>query len=634
MVQKKLPLINSSHGSETRNIINELIKLFNGMGYTYDEALNMAKNVLREAKQTNDKNIDTNSRLNKIIGELTSDAEVIDARGNHPVLKNRLDDVKENFTLDGWELQNKRREVKPLVTFIDDDGRIDVLTKLKPLSEKYAIPFTVAAYVRSVEDESIKHYMNKEDLLHLQNDLGWEISSHTYTHSNLSTLTDEQQEYELKHSKEVLESWGIKVTTICYPYDGRNKATYDLTRKYYRSGRRTGGAVNTVPLETFEIRSTTLGSWFESSGGTLESYKSRVDEAIEKNGWVIFMTHVADPNHDDTQQRYLEETIKYVQSKNIDIVTYDEGLNRMGNIVDIGNYGRDNLDRKHFVIGADGSVAATEVQDTVRKTKVNEINKNTKPSSLKHGYIYHTRISTSESESGGYPSTIAGNLTTVTTSTFNAGLEFTYQEYRPRLSSDVFIRSAKNDDTWGDWQKLNGGALITIPNSFSATSKPSEFTPRKVTYTQISGSNSPGFPTDSAGILITSIIATNSNAYNFQEFHVYNTNKKYKRMGTTGDSWSEWSDDSNYVEDLGKNNVTASQSANTFPQGKISYSHITLVSAAGFPENKAGVLMSNCLYSVAGYRHQEYDVQGTGQKFKRYEKTDGTWSDWKEFQMV
>ena len=51
MVQKKLPLINSAHGSETRNIINELIKLFNQMGYTYDEALKKAHDVLNEAQR-------------------------------------------------------------------------------------------------------------------------------------------------------------------------------------------------------------------------------------------------------------------------------------------------------------------------------------------------------------------------------------------------------------------------------------------------------------------------------------------------------------------------------------------------------------------------------------------------------
>ena len=91
MVQKKLPLINSAHGSETRNIINELIKLFNGMGYTYAEALQKANNVLSEAKKTNDMNKAVDKRLDNIIaGSGTSSTEVVDARGEHTVLGGRL----------------------------------------------------------------------------------------------------------------------------------------------------------------------------------------------------------------------------------------------------------------------------------------------------------------------------------------------------------------------------------------------------------------------------------------------------------------------------------------------------------------------------------------------------------------
>ena len=98
MVQKKLPTINSAHGSETRNIINELIKLFNGMGYTYDEALQKAHNVLNEAQKTNNMNKNVQKQISTLIAESgTSDSEVlqarIDAKGNeYPVLKERLDE--------------------------------------------------------------------------------------------------------------------------------------------------------------------------------------------------------------------------------------------------------------------------------------------------------------------------------------------------------------------------------------------------------------------------------------------------------------------------------------------------------------------------------------------------------------
>ena len=91
MVQKKLPLINSAHGSETRNIINELIKLFNSMGYTYNEALQKAIITLDEAERINKVNNNTNDRLDNMIANSgTSSSEVVDARGTHAVLSGRL----------------------------------------------------------------------------------------------------------------------------------------------------------------------------------------------------------------------------------------------------------------------------------------------------------------------------------------------------------------------------------------------------------------------------------------------------------------------------------------------------------------------------------------------------------------
>ena len=106
VVQKKLPLINSAHGSETRNIINELINLFNAMGYTYNESLIMASDILKEAKKTNDMNKSVQNQINTLIAESgTSDAEVLQARTDligvtHDVLKTRLDNSDERIALE------------------------------------------------------------------------------------------------------------------------------------------------------------------------------------------------------------------------------------------------------------------------------------------------------------------------------------------------------------------------------------------------------------------------------------------------------------------------------------------------------------------------------------------------------
>ena len=91
MVQEKLPLINSAHGSETRNIINELIRLFNGMGYSYNEALQKAHEVLNM-------NVDVQSQLDGLIIESgNANAEVSQARGGFPLLKDRLINTEKVF---------------------------------------------------------------------------------------------------------------------------------------------------------------------------------------------------------------------------------------------------------------------------------------------------------------------------------------------------------------------------------------------------------------------------------------------------------------------------------------------------------------------------------------------------------
>ena len=542
----------------------------------------------------------------------------------------QLAQTDNKLELKGWELQDKIKEVKPLVTFIDDDGRKEVLTKLKPLSEQYGIPFTSTVFVRLIEDETNTNYMSKEDLQHLQNDLGWEISSHTYNHPNLSTLSEEEQDFELRHSKEVLESWGLNVTTLCYPFDGRDETTYKLVRKYYRSARRTGGGINTTPLDTFEVRSTTLGSWFETppNSNTLEYYKSRVDSAIANNGWVIFMTHVADPDHTATQQQHLEDTIKYVQEKGVEIVTYDEGLNRRGNIIDVGKYGESDYTRSHFVVGADGSISSTDLHGITRKTGANEITADIKPSKFPHGHVFSTRITTGEALNGNYPVQTGGNLKTYTTETFNAGLIYSYQEFRPTGQSEMYTRHGLSGDEWSNWVKTTGNSIVSEPNIYTNESKPSDFPMRRITYTQISNATIRAeFPDGDMGVLVTHRVATN-NLYNYQEYNTANSSKVFRRKGTSSDSWGDWVDYTNHITEIGANTVTATDKAVEFPQKQVSYIRISLANATGFPEDAAGVLTTNCMFSAIGYRWQEYDIYETGGKYKRQENADGNWTEW------
>ena len=63
-----------------------------------------------------------------------------------------------------------------------------------------------------------KGYLTEEELQILCNSEYVKISAHTHTHKDLTGLSQEELEYELKHSKYILESFlGIKVDSLSYP---------------------------------------------------------------------------------------------------------------------------------------------------------------------------------------------------------------------------------------------------------------------------------------------------------------------------------------------------------------------------------------------------------------------------------
>ena len=253
--------------------------------------------------------------------------------------------------------------IYPMVTFVDDDGHADVLTKLKPLSETYGIPFTIAIPSVRIADTT-GTWLTADDLLELQA-MGWEISSHTHNHVKLGELTDEEAEEEMKTSKETLEAAGLKVTSICYPNSSVNDNTYKIAMKYYECGRRTNyhDQINTSPLQTWDLRTIPIGSYFTTSKLTnldtssLEYYKWAVDQAVANNGWLIFLTHCNE--HDSVQQGYIEETIQYIQSLNIPVVTLTEGARIRKNRFEVGRVLYEDNTLPHFAVGCDGTISMT-----------------------------------------------------------------------------------------------------------------------------------------------------------------------------------------------------------------------------------------------------------------------------------
>ena len=142
-------------------------------------------------------------------------------------------------------------------------------------------------------------------------DAGHEIGSHTVSHPSLDQLTPEQQDQELKDSRDEINMHitGQTCLTIAYPYC--MPADDSLTAKYYIAGRHCQGYIEkTTPVDFYTISSIACGS--EEHIKTTDDFIDTADAAAKCNGWSVFLIHGIDsdggysPLSSDVMQESLE----------------------------------------------------------------------------------------------------------------------------------------------------------------------------------------------------------------------------------------------------------------------------------------------------------------------------------------
>ena len=240
------------------------------------------------------------------------------------------------------------KPIRPLVSFVDDDGKAGVYTKWLPLIQSKNIPISICIPTNYVGQSA---YMTWEQIKELQDTYGCEVLSHTASHTNIGQFnTNKEWIEELKTSKETLISKGLNIRGFAYPnggFYGTKEGLVDgtenghwMTSLFYDYGVITQNKINTNPLPdgNMAIDRAGIGCYQATGFKTLDDLKARVDETVSKNGWLVLMTHVDDANHTDQDTQDISDLIDYIQGLGtIDIVTLSEGFELFGNIIETPN---------------------------------------------------------------------------------------------------------------------------------------------------------------------------------------------------------------------------------------------------------------------------------------------------------
>ena len=121
---------------------------------------------------------------------------------------------------------------KPLVISFDD-GYLDNYTYAYPILREegakatfFIVSGSVGKDNRMTQDQ-IKELISK----------GFSIGSHTVSHNDLSKMSDEEIEHQLKDSQKELEDmFGVPIDAIAYPCGYENPSVVKIAEKYYRMG--------------------------------------------------------------------------------------------------------------------------------------------------------------------------------------------------------------------------------------------------------------------------------------------------------------------------------------------------------------------------------------------------------------
>lgn len=190
---------------------------------------------------------------------------------------------------------------EPLVSVTFDDGWETVYTNGGPIMSKYNIAST--QYILPGQFTA-PAYLSLKQAKHM-GEIGHEIASHTYEHSNLTKVNQKTmlRELDLSH-KLLIDNKLVKDRVNFAPPNGAyNSGITAEVKKLYHSQRNVAGNLADGVDDTdvnlkkgfnrYDIIGYTVGPYT-----TMKQLEQAIEFAIENNGWLVLVYHQLEPDYE------------------------------------------------------------------------------------------------------------------------------------------------------------------------------------------------------------------------------------------------------------------------------------------------------------------------------------------------
>lgn len=211
-----------------------------------------------------------------------------------------------------------------IVTFTFDDVPKSVATVGLPILKKYGYSATVYVETRNT-DSNYPGYMNWDDVKAVA-DAGWEVGAHTYTHPDLTKLSNEEILDDLLTSTQDFARHGYAPVDFASPFGNVNDRVMAILKRHYESHRMAWpSGMNADDFDPYGI-----ASYDVTSATTLDELSSLLESLQKEGGWLVLQVHEVVPKGQPVREQYatnlLEDFVELVHAKGLKVLTIQQAL--------------------------------------------------------------------------------------------------------------------------------------------------------------------------------------------------------------------------------------------------------------------------------------------------------------------
>lgn len=220
----------------------------------------------------------------------------------------------------------KKELTKPIIVITYDDGIYTDYTIGYPEMKNRGLKGTSYINGNDIGDSA---RLDWGQVIELDNSDYWDIQCHSYNHTNLTELTEEEVHQEMQNQNQIFVDNGLEEPQHhAYPYGDYNSTVQDIVREYRKTTRRT----HYEPRYDHNYRSfynSCTGGNIKSLNCDLESQddldyvEEQIDLTIEENNILFLYGHQILNDYEDLWL----DMFDYIEQANITSMTVSEVYN-------------------------------------------------------------------------------------------------------------------------------------------------------------------------------------------------------------------------------------------------------------------------------------------------------------------